>query len=136
MLIVICALQKHLLVIQGQKAGARQLLQQRQQALQRMRAVSEMGRSQVPLLRKDIENAPTQHPAQGKAEEQVMHIRLADKVISTSLSAHEGKLIYHNARACLKALFIPQEPYIISVNLLNYGYLFYRRNAQRNGQAL
>jgi hypothetical protein len=73
--IVICALQEHLYVIQGYKAGARQLLQQRLQAVQRMRAVLELEWGEVPVLRQDFADKAAQHTAQSKDEKLLEYSR-------------------------------------------------------------
>jgi hypothetical protein len=95
-----------------------------------MRAVFEVERRQVPMLQQGAAHQTAQHPAQGKAEERAKRTlgSWAPNQRPTGPSAHEGKLIHHKRTACLKVLLEHHKPCIISVNLLNYGYLFYRRN--------
>jgi hypothetical protein len=60
------ALQERLRRVQGSQAGTRQLLRQRIQAVQRMRAVSKVERIKMSLLQKDFEDKAAQHKAQGE----------------------------------------------------------------------
>jgi hypothetical protein len=84
------------------------------------------------VLQQGAADKAAQYSAQGKAKERInAHWAVGRRLRPTSPSAHEGKLIHHKGIACLKVLLARRKEHIISVNLLNYGYLFYRRNVKR-----